>query len=273
MLELVSVRELNTIDEFNEARNLEQQIWDADSAQLHYLVAARDHGAILLGAFYEEALIGFVYSYPAVKDGDVYLYSHQLGIKREYRERGVGELLKLKQREIAEERGFTKIVWTFDPLLARNAYLNFTKLRTFAVKYEENYYGELNDVFNNSLPSDRFTVQSDVGSDDYLRWDQQIQDSLEQAVELSAWYIGKEGLPKLEKFAHKSLTDDAYFVYIPHHFHKIKLENAQVAEDWRLKTRDTIQALMQAGYTAVYLQPVNEHVARYLFVKRSQFVI
>ncbi|MER1998187.1 MAG: GNAT family N-acetyltransferase [Lysinibacillus sp.] len=273
MLELVSVRELKTIDEFNEARMLEKQIWDADSAQLHYLVAARDHGALLLGAFYEQALIGFVYSYPAYKDGEAYLYSHQLGIKREYRERGIGELLKLKQRDIALERGFKKCIWTFDPLLARNAYLNFTKLRAFALKYTDNYYGELEDVFNNSLPSDRFTVQWDLEDDDYLRWDQKVEECIETAVELSAWYKGSLGLPVLQKFADKPLTEDAYFVYIPHHFQKIKLESPQLAEDWRLKTRELIQMLMQNNYTAVYLQPVNDYVARYVFVKRGQFVI
>ena len=273
MLELVSVRELKTIDEFNEARLLEKQIWDADSAQLHYLVAARDHGAIILGAFYEQAMIGFVYSYPAYQNGEVYLYSHQLGIKREYRERGVGELLKLKQRDIALERGFKKCIWTFDPLLARNAFLNFTKLRTFAIDYTENYYGELEDVFNNSLPSDRFTVQWNLEDGDYLRWDQKVEECIEVAVELSAWYIGKKGLPKLEKFASKPLTEDAYFVYIPYHFQKIKLESPSVAEDWRLKTRELIQMLMDEHYTAVYLQSVNECVARYVFVKRGQFVI
>lgn len=273
MLELVSVRELKTIDEFNEARMLEKQIWDADSAQLHYLVAARDHGAVLLGAFYENALIGFIFSYPALKDGETYLYSHQLGIKREFRERGVGELLKLKQREIALERGFKKCIWTFDPLLARNAFLNFTKLRAYAIDYTDDYYGELEDVFNNSLPSDRFTVQWNLEDDDYLRWDQKIEECLESAVELSAWYICNQGLPKLEKFAAKPLIADAYFVYIPHHFQKIKLESPLLAEDWRFKTRELIHMLMKENYTAVYLQPVNEHVARYIFVKRGQFAL
>ena len=274
MLELVSVRKLETIHEFKEARKLEKEIWDADSAQLHYLVAARDHGALIVGAFYEQALIGFVYSYPAYVNGEVYLYSHQLGIKREFRERGVGELLKLKLRELAVEQGFQKCIWTFDPLLARNAYLNFTKLRGFAIDYTENYYGELEDVFNNSLPSDRFTVQWDLEDNDYLRWDQKIEECLETAVNLCVWYKGDSGLPVLQKLVVKEpLTEDAYFIFIPQHFQKIKLESPALAEEWRYKTRELIQLLMQHNYTAVYLQPVNECVARYLFVKRGQFVI
>lgn len=274
MLELVSVRKLETIHEFNEARKLEKEIWDADSAQLHYLVAARDHGALIVGAFYEQVLIGFVYSYPAYVNGEVYLYSHQLGIKREFRERGVGELLKLKLRELAVEQGFKKCVWTFDPLLARNAYLNFTKLRGFAIDYTENYYGELEDVFNNSLPSDRFTVQWDLEDNDYLRWDQKIEECLETAVNLCVWYKGDNGLPVLQKLVVKEpLTEDAYSIFIPQHFQKIKLESPALAEEWRYKTRELIRLLMEHNYTAVYLQPVNECVARYLFVKRGQFVI
>ena len=277
MLQLVSVRKLETIEEFNEARLLEKQIWDADSAQLHYLVAARNHGALILGAFFEQELIGFIYSYPAFVDGEVHLYSHQLGIKREFRERGIGELLKLKQREVALQHGFKKCRWTFDPLQSRNAFLNFSKLRAFAVDYTENYYGELNDVFNNSLPSDRFTVEWDLEDNDYLRWDQKIEECLEEAVELVEWSEGEIGLPVLDADnsfnAAQSLTEDAYFLYIPHYFQKIKLESPTLAEDWRMKTRAMIKTLLQQKYTAVYVQQCNEFIDRYLFVKRGQFVI
>ena len=271
------LKQLTTIEELNEATMLEKQIWNADSAQLHYLVAARDQGAILLGAFLHDELIGFNYSYPAFVEGETYLYSHLLGVKREYRELGVGELLKLELKEVGLQRGFKKCCWTFDPLESRTAFLNFTKLRAFTNGYYENYFGQLHDYFNSALPSDRFTMEWDLEDNDYLRWDKKIEESLEEAKELATWSKSLVGLPMLDKDEtfdkEQSLTADAYFVYIPNHFQKIKLESPTLAEDWRYKTRAMMTTLLQQNYTAVYLQRVNEHVNRYLFVKRGQFAI
>ena len=54
---------------------------------------------------------------PALKPGGKpYLHSHMLGVLPEYRNAGVGRLLKLHQREDALARGIDLIEWTFDPL-------------------------------------------------------------------------------------------------------------------------------------------------------------
>lgn len=277
MLNSVEIRQLTTIDELNEATLLEKQIWHTDSAQLHHLVAANDHGALLLGAFLHDELIGINYSYPAFVNNETYLYSHLLGVKSEYRDSGVGELLKLKLKEIGQQRGFTKCQWLCDPLESSIAFLNFTKLRTYTQGYYENYYGHLNDYFNNTLPSDRFKIDWDLVDNDYLRWDAKVEECLEEAVELVPWSLNLDGWPMLDEEnvfdSGQSYTEEAYFLYIPKHFQKIKLECPTLAEEWRYKTRKMMMTLMQQSYTIVYLQKVNEHVNRYLFVKRGQFAI
>jgi predicted GNAT superfamily acetyltransferase len=49
--------------------------------------------------------------------------------------------LKLEQRASALERGITLIQWTFDPLQAKNAYLNIEKLGVIVRRYEVEVYG------------------------------------------------------------------------------------------------------------------------------------
>ncbi|MBH9788269.1 GNAT family N-acetyltransferase, partial [Clostridioides difficile] len=75
------------------------------------------------------------------------------------------EKLKYEQRAIAIERGYDLMVWTFDPLETRNAYLNLSKLKGICYTYIENCYGEMQDGFNKGLPSDRFEVSWHLTSD------------------------------------------------------------------------------------------------------------
>lgn len=210
-------------------------------------------------------------------DGETYLYSHMLGIKREFRELGVGELLKIYQKDIATTRGYRKCKWTFDPLEARNGYLNFTKLRAYANMYISDCYGEMQDPFNRSLPTDRLVVEWQLVDNDYLRRDAKVEELLEGAEQLVSWSLSAVGLPMLDKdneFAPSiSYYRDAYLLPIPQYFQKIKIESPPLAEDWRYKTRSIFQAMFDQGFTIVHLTPHNEHVNQYLFVKRSLFAL
>ena len=277
MLESVVVKELQTIEEIEEVRQLEREIWASECVPMHQIVSSINNGGLILGAYLRDELIGFNYSDAEFVDGEPYLYSHLLGIKREFRELGVGELIKHRQKEIAGEMGYTKSKWTFDPLEARNAYLNFTKLRTYSKTYCPNYYGELNDPFNKLLPSDRILVEWNINDGDYLRWDSKIEELKEEAVEIVPWNLSLVGLPMLDKdYAFNptiSFIKDAYSLPIPASFQKIKLESPSLAEDWRYKTRTIFQALFSQGYAVVHLAQKNEYVAHYLFVKSSLFAL
>ena len=277
MLKSVEVKQLQTIEEIEEVRQLERAIWATECVPIHQSVSSIHNGGFVLGAYLSNELIGFNYSNAGFVNGEPYLYSHLLGIKREFRELGVGEFIKLHQKEVAAEMGYEKCKWTFDPLEARNGYLNFTKLRTYAQTYLPNYYGQLNDPFNQSLSSDRIVVEWNLNDEDYLRWDSKIEELIEEAVEIIPWSLSVVGLPMLDK-EHAfdrtiSFIKDAYLLPVPVSFQKIKIESPPLAEDWRYKTRTIFQALFSQGYTVVYLTPKNEHVNHYLFVKRSLFAL
>ncbi|WP_332646447.1 GNAT family N-acetyltransferase [Lysinibacillus sp. 54212] len=277
MLESIVVKRLETIEEIEEARQLEREIWASESVPPHQIISFINHGGLIMGAYLEKELIGFNYSHPAFVEGEVYLYSHMLGIKREFRELGVGELLKLRQKELASDLGYEKCKWTFDPLEARNGYLNFSKLRVYSQKYIPNCYGNLADPFNCLLPSDRLLVEWNLNDEDFLRWDIKINELLEGAGPLVPWNLSIVGLPILDKdnnFNGKiTYLNDAYMLPIPSNFQKIKIESPSLAEDWRYKTRAIFQAMFEQGFIVVYLKQENEHISQYLFVKRSLFAL
>ena len=50
------------------------------------------------------------------------------GVREAVRGAGVGRHLKEMQRSVLARRGIKRVLWTFDPLQARNAHLNFNRL-------------------------------------------------------------------------------------------------------------------------------------------------
>ena len=61
-------------------------------------------------------------------DGKPTQWSHMLGVADDYRNAGLGRRLKLAQRLRALDLGCDLMEWTFDPLQAINAHLNFARL-------------------------------------------------------------------------------------------------------------------------------------------------
>src|SRR5580765_3879732 len=100
----VTIRHCHTIAEFEEMVDLEVRVWefgerDAVPSQM-YVVAAKIGGQIL-GAFIEDKMAGFVLAYPGIRDGRPYLHSHMAAVRPEFRNLGIGRMLKPAQRDDA----------------------------------------------------------------------------------------------------------------------------------------------------------------------------
>ena len=140
------IRAITTIEECRQVAALEMDVWaytdKEDVVPPPVLIVAVKRGGILLGGFDERgAMKGFVYSIPGVKDGKLTQWSHMLGVTLDARNTGLGLQLKLAQRDRSLQMGIDLIEWTYDPLQALNAHLNFTKLGVVVEEYEENIYG------------------------------------------------------------------------------------------------------------------------------------
>jgi predicted GNAT superfamily acetyltransferase len=157
----VNYRDLTTLEEFAAVVDLERQIWGPgydEVVPVPILAVTVKRGGILVGAFENERMIGFVYSLAGLKDGKPIQWSHMLGVLPEFRSDGIGRRLKALQRERAIGLGLDLIEWTFDPMQALNAHLNFTKLGVVVDEYEENVYGESHSPLHGGNPTDRFVA-------------------------------------------------------------------------------------------------------------------
>ena len=141
---------------------MQKEVWkfeDAELVPLRMFVVAEKVGGQIIGAFKDDSLVGYVFSVPGVRAGSPYLHSHMLAVREDYRNHGVGRLLKLAQRNDALEHGFDLIEWTFDPLEIKNAWLNIVKLGAIARRYHVNHYGYTSSVLHQGLPTDRLVAE------------------------------------------------------------------------------------------------------------------
>jgi predicted GNAT superfamily acetyltransferase len=160
--ENVELRRCHGVDEFRACVALQKEVWnfsDAELVPLRMFVVADKVGGQVIGAFQGSEMIGFALSVPGTRTGHIYLHSHMLAVRKQYRNAGLGRRMKLMQREDALARGIELIEWTFDPLEIKNAYLNIEKLGAIARRYNINQYGITSSPLQGGLPSDRLIAE------------------------------------------------------------------------------------------------------------------
>jgi len=156
------VRSCTEIAEFQACVELQREIWGEADLEVEpstlFVVAAHTGGQVL-GAFDGDKLVGYTLAVAGVRNGVPYLHSHMTGVLASYRDRGVGRLLKLHQREEALGRGIRLIEWTFDPLETRNAHFNLNRLGAIARQYLPNLYGVTTSPLHRGMPTDRLVAE------------------------------------------------------------------------------------------------------------------
>lgn len=166
---MITVEPLTEQNQLEEAVRLQKTIWGFDEIDLlpvRLFVVATKVGGHAFGAYSGGRMVGFCLAIPGLKPGGgYYLHSHMLGVLPEFRDQGVGRVLKLHQREDALERGIALIEWTFDPLELKNAYFNMERLGAIVRRYVRNQYGTTSSPLHGALPTDRCVAEWWVGSD------------------------------------------------------------------------------------------------------------
>lgn len=140
----IVIRDIETLDEMHEVEQLQREIWGVEDLEIYPALALKPQkevGATLIGAFAEGRMVGFVFGFPGILDGETIIHSDMLGISPVHRSNNLGYLLKHAQRDAAIKLGVKRITWTFDPLQSRNAHFNFSKLGVIADRYYVDYYG------------------------------------------------------------------------------------------------------------------------------------
>ncbi|MDE3154224.1 MAG: hypothetical protein KGN76_03935 [Acidobacteriota bacterium] len=271
------LRDLTTLTDFETVVGLEREIWGfspgEDTVPLAILAVSVKRGGILIGAFEGPRMVGFVYSLAAMKGGQPTQWSHMLGVVEDCRGSGAGHRLKLAQRDQALARGFDLIEWTFDPLQAANAHLNFHKLGVVVEEYVENIYGESTSPLHGRMPTDRFIaqwwirrphVERRLQSTGPLVRAADVADapSVNRTTTAGRW-LACEGFDL-------ALTDRRLLVEIPVGFTEMLAGDPGLASAWRLATREIFEHYLGRGYRAVdfFLDRANRRGA-YLLAQRE----
>jgi predicted GNAT superfamily acetyltransferase len=254
------IRPVTTLEECRKVAGLEKIVWGyADAEDVvppPVLIVSVKRGGILLGAFDESGTMkGFVYSLPSIKDRRLSQWSHMLGVLPGARDAGLGTRLKLAQRQAALDMGIDLIEWTFDPLQAANAHLNFSKLGIVVEEYEENVYGESSSPLHRGTPTDRFIAEWRLMTPHVLRRiaagasalvrDQALADAplVNPSHDGGTWI--EPGRPDLSVEARRLLVE------IPTGFGEMQLRAPQLALEWRMITRRVFETYFDHGYRAV----------------------
>lgn len=255
------IRALTTIEDCRRVAELERIVWGyADGEDVvppPVLVVSIKRGGILLGGFDDAGeMKGFVYSLPGLKHGRPMQWSHMLGVAPDAREAGLGVELKLAQRQRAMAQGLDLIEWTFDPLQALNAHLNFARLGVVVEEYDENTYGESSSPLHRGTPTDRFVAEWHLRRPHVERRIAAIggpvarDGSVASAPVVNPSRPGGKAWPEPGEPA-LDLGERRLLVEIPVGFTEMQADDPELALAWRLATRRIFQTYFPRGYRAV----------------------
>lgn len=168
------IRPLSTQEDFVACVTLQRWTWGdefRDVVHASLLKVAQKVGGVAAGAFGGDgALWGFVFGLTGIEAGRPVHWSHMLAVRPDVRDRGVGRRLKEFQRAWLRERQVSRVYWTFDPLVARNAHLNLNRLGVEVVEFVPDMYGpDTGSPVHAGLGTDRLIVVWQLDADSGVR--------------------------------------------------------------------------------------------------------
>jgi predicted GNAT superfamily acetyltransferase len=273
---MIEFRIVSRPEELDAVVKLQELVWGADVTPSSQMIASIHHGGVVITAMLEEKLVGFCYGFAGYHGGDLYLASHMAAVHPDHRDLGLGRRLKEMQRLWALENGYEKIVWTFDPLEARNAFLNLCKLGGIVRTYIPSMYGDMDDKINKGLPSDRFLLEWQLKSDravaavggnwpaqdGWARYEQVFEWNMDGSYPVPATVGVDSGVDgDLDRGVDSSLDVETFhpgdrqgvLIPVPSSTSSMKQERPDLALAWRYRQRDHFQKLFANGYQVVGL--------------------
>ncbi len=264
----VLIREMTRIEDCRRLPDIQVLVWghsERDLTPAHqYRISAR-MGGILLGAFVQKELAGFVYSFPAIFNGRLVQHSHHLAVLPQFQGCGIGKALKWAQRDWAIKQGYSRITWTFDPLQAKNANLNFHALGGICRTYLPNFYG-LGSALNlgPKIPTDRLLMEWPIRE--------------KRLERMRRGYLDRGGRPDLARALEKKTEDPASPPVNP----RLELRDKDILVEvpsslraWREKKKLDLIAAWQTGLRRVLTRYFSRgySVVDFVFGDRSFYVL
>lgn len=231
MADAIIIRDLTSDADLKACVAMQRETWGQNFSELvpaAILQVAQYVGGVSAGAFTpDDQMVGFVFGITGIEngpDGSVVPvhWSDMLAVRKDVRNQGIGERLKRYQRAALLERKVQRIYWTFDPLDAKNAYVNFCRLGIIAREYRINMYGEVTDS----------PLHAGIGTDRLI----------------AVWPIASQRVTDRLNGVKKAPRNIVHRIDVPLNIHEIKERDPQVAREWRERTRAAFREYLDAGY-------------------------
>jgi len=294
--------------DYQKYEDLRQDIWgypdDHMSSTRNMMCENVFHegGSLFIGAFAEESgagfpadgphLAGFCYGFVGIRDktvgyrdrANLRFYAQYAGVRTAFQSYGLGIVLKEFQREIVLGLlGVSTIICTYDPLTGVNANRNVHHFGMDVLEYLVDTYGGYGGRLNRlDVPTDRFLMSWDLERTG-ARPPYGLEAARAACRPIRAGLLrvpGRSGPVDLEvvEGTEPGAEGDPLLVRIPLDFYKM-LQETEVSEpevkriplDWRMATREVLQALFARGYRVIdFLKATAGSPANHYVLSRRQ---
>lgn len=228
----LTLQPLSSKSDFAAASDLLAGIWgtsrDASPLSSDLLRSLSHADACVMGAIAGEEVVGVAVAISGPPASDV-MYSLIAGVDPAFAGRGVGIALKYAQRVWSLERGANRMLWTYDPLIRRNAHFNLVRLGAQVQKYIPEFYPPMHDALNRMDRTDRICVNWNLASAA-----QSFPADDDGPVALC---VGENGNPQRTGIS----PQPGMRVWIPHDIETMRLNDNALAMRWRVCMADVLQ--------------------------------
>jgi predicted GNAT superfamily acetyltransferase len=232
---------------------------DDGSLNARLLIALGRNSGMVIGAYGDGELVGFVLSFLARQDSDgrLYQYSQTAAIRPAWQGRGVGRAMKFAQRSAALDAGIDLVRWTFDPLRAANAHFNLDVLGAVASSLARDLYGPMGAPGDRGEPTDRFVVD----------WELRDPEVAARADGARMQEDGRE--PASIRPGELQAGTDTARLGIPADWRAFRRSSPSAAGPLRDQILGHAQQLLRSGLVAISCSRLDGETAVYRFARRG----
>jgi predicted GNAT superfamily acetyltransferase len=270
----IEIRPLATPRELHACVDLQHATWGrefTDVVPASILKVAQRVGGIVAGAFGPtNDLMGFVFGLTGVERGKIVHWSDMLAVRPDARNLGLGRRLKEYQRTVVREAGCSVIYWTYDPLIARNAHLNFNRLGVRLAEYVDDMYGVTDSVLHGGIPTDRLVVAWPTHDDEI----DQLLSNAERAIGSLDCQQSPIVSPEFIECADgAAILPHCVRVEIPADAESLLRDTPAEAAEWRERVRRHLRWALGAGYTITALSNADGGSRGYYLMTKGARVV
>ncbi len=264
------IRPLSSAADYAACIALQHLTWGDDFSErvpASILMVCQKIGGVAAGAFVADgSLAGFVFALAGLHQGRPVGWSDMLAVHPRFRDRGLGLELKKYQRLAFLANGIDTILWTFDPLEARNAHLNINKLGAEPEAYLRDVYALSDSTLHQGIGTDRLQLVWRLRSSRAEKALAGVAPNIPEKAAQAPVCKGSKGSPPLPAEAGAWLR-----IAVPEDIQRVKAQDLHAALQWRAETRAAFEAAFAAGYrVAGFFRSDPDKLCYYVLARASE---